>query len=193
MRIGYTELESKVRARLKESRFIHSRGVAETAAMLASRFGMSAEDARYAGIYHDAYRYCCTAETLSICRDAGICVFPEEERDPMLLHGALAAIHFPLDAEGEVDPALILAVRHHTLGSIGMGRLGALIYIADYIEPGRKHLGAEERERILSRPDPEGMVIEIMDMQRGYFESKGIEEAGVSKELYSFLMDGGRL
>ena len=66
------------------------------------------------------------------------------------------------------------------------------MYIADYAEKGRKHLDDEERSRILSLQTLEAMVMHIMDMQRAYFESKGMKEAGVSEELYSFLENGGR-
>ena len=70
---------------------------------------------------------------------------------------------------------------------------GAVVYIADYAEKGRKHLDDEERRAILSCGSLEEMVIMIMDMQRPYFQSKGIREAGVSVELYDFLKAGGRL
>lgn len=192
MSMIYTELEAFVRARLPERRFIHSLGVVEMSRSLAERFGLSVLDASAIGIYHDAYRYDCDGSTASYCRSRGIEVFPEEERDPMLLHGALAAAHFDEDAGG-VPGFWKTAVRHHTLGHREMGPYGAVVYIADYAEKGRKHLGDEERRAILSCGSLEEMVIMIMDMQRPYFQSKGIREAGVSVELYDFLKAGGRL
>ena len=192
MSISYTELYDKVKSMVKSSRFAHSEGVADTAYMLARRFGVDAEAAKYCGIYHDAYRYSCDESTVSFCLEKGWKVFPEEEKDPMLLHGALAAIHFPEDADG-VPHSYQLAVRHHTLGAIEMGRLGGIIYIADYIEPGRKYLNYEERGKILGSDTLEGMIISIMDMQRSYFDKEGIKEAEVSLELYDFLKNGGRL
>ena len=192
MSISYTELYDKVKSSLKPSRFVHSEGVADTSYMLAKRFGIDPEAARYCGIYHDFYRYSCDESTLAFCKESGWTVFPEEEKDPMLLHGLLAAIHFPEDANG-VPRSYQLAVRHHTLGSVEMGRLGAILYIADYIEPGRKYLNYEDRGKILASTTIEGMIILIMDMQREYFSEKGIEEAKVSSELYEFLKKGGKL
>ena len=191
MSMDYTGLESFVRSRLPEKRYNHSLGVVEMSRELAKRFSLSVTDASCIGIYHDAYRYDCDESTASCCRAHGIEVFPEEEKDPMLLHGALAAVHFDEDAGG-VPSFWKTAVRHHTLGHAAMGRYGAVVYIADYAERGRKHLGDAERHRILSCPTLEEMVIMIMDMQRPYFESKGIKEAAVSVELYCFLKDGGR-
>ena len=192
MSISYTELYDKVKTMKKPSRFTHSEGVADTAYMLARRFGVDADAARYCGIYHDAYRYSPDDTTASFCIEKGWKIYPEEEANPMLLHGVLAAIHFPEDAGG-VPVSYQLAVRHHTLGAIEMGRLGGVIYIADYIEPGRKHLDYEERGRILESATLEDMIISIMDMQRIYFEKEGIKEAAVSTELYDYLKSGGQL
>ena len=97
-RISYTELSDKVERMIKKSRFIHSQGVASVSASLCTRFSLDPDDGRYVGIYHDAYRYSCNEETPLFCRENGIEVFPEEEEEPMLLHGALASIHFPSDA-----------------------------------------------------------------------------------------------
>ena len=65
MSIGYTELEAKVRAMIKPKRFIHSEGVAAVSAELAERFALNVQDARYIGIYHDAYRYLISAEAMA--------------------------------------------------------------------------------------------------------------------------------
>ena len=192
MLISYTDLYDLVKSRIKSSRFEHSVGVAETAKSLAERFNVNTMDALYCGIYHDAYRYSADESAIEFCIKSGWSVLPEERMFPDLLHGTLAAIHFPEDA-GDVPFSYQLAVRHHTLGSVDMGRLGALIYIADYIEPGRKHLTDDDRRIILSNPTLESMIISIMDMQREYFISKGIKEAEVSKELYDFCARGGKL
>ena len=193
MSINYTSLEAKVQRMIKPSRFQHSLGVAEVSSMLASRFGLDTGAAEYIGIYHDAYRYSADGNSVRICREHGIDVFPEEELNPMLLHGALAAVHFDEDAEGEVPGYYKTAVRHHTLGSKDMGPYGAVVYIADYTEPGRKHLTDDDRERIFSCQTLEDMIIMIMDMQRKYFRREGIAGAGVSTALYSFIKDGGKL
>ena len=193
MRISYTELENKVRSMIKEKRFIHSLGVVSVSRMLAERYGLSSSDAAYIAIYHDAYRYSCDDTTAAYCRENGIEVFPEEENEPMLLHGALSAIHFPEDAEGPVPDFFCTAVRHHTLGHKTMGKYGAVLYIADYIEPGRKHLDDDDRQHILSGERLEDMIITIMDMQQSYFDREGMKSAAVSLELYDYIKAGGEL
>lgn len=178
---------------IKPARFIHSLGVAGTAAVLASRFGVSVEDALLAGIYHDAYRYSANEESVHLIEDAGFVLDDAERREPMLLHGALAALNFERDAEEEIDDALKDAVRFHTLGSPRMGRLGGIVYIADYMEPGRRHLTDSDRREILSCSTIEDMVLDIISREKPYLESSGDGLAEVTKELYSFLGNGGKL
>lgn len=50
-----------------------------------------------------------------------------------ILHGPAAAERL----SGEADPELCDAVRYHTLGYAGFGRLGKALYLADFLEPGR--------------------------------------------------------
>ena len=191
MSISYIELYDFVKRKLKESRFIHSVGVAETAAELAVRFSADSESARYVGIYHDAYRYDADVNTAAMLEQNGMKLYPEEVQTPMLLHGPLAAFHMREDCGDDIPDSYIIAVRHHTLGSKDMGRLGAILYISDYIEPGRKHLNADDRSYILAPDSLEEITIRIMDMQNSYFKREGIKSAGVSEELYSYLKNGG--
>ncbi|MEP6621425.1 MAG: hypothetical protein ABJE47_19015 [bacterium] len=58
-----------------------------------------------------------------------------------MLHGPAAAER--LRAEGEDRVELLEAIRHHTVGSSEWGRLGRALYMADYLEPGRKFSRAD--------------------------------------------------
>ncbi len=189
--MDYIKLRDKVASRVKSSRFIHSLGVAETSALLASRFSLDVNDALCCGIYHDAYRYSDGEECIALLEKSGFIIEDEERREPMLLHGALAALYFDEDAGEEVPESLKRAVRWHTLGSPDMGKLGALIYIADYMEPGRKHLSEEERRKILLSSSLEEMTALIIEEQRPYLESTGAGLAGITERLYTFIKDGG--
>lgn len=58
-----------------------------------------------------------------------------------VLHGPAAAIR--LAAEGEVRGEVLDAVRWHTLGSAAWGRPGRALFMADFLEPGRKFMASE--------------------------------------------------
>lgn len=52
-------------------------------------------------------------------------------------HGPLAADR--LEREGERDRGVLDAVRYHSLGYAGWDDVGKMLYLADYLEPGRTH------------------------------------------------------
>lgn len=189
----YTKLNAFVKAKLKPSRYTHSLGVMEMALNLASRFGIDEEKARISAIYHDAYRYEGDESSIQLVEKCGYVVCPEERENPMLLHGALAAVHFDEDTLSKIPSDMKVAVRHHTLGHVSMGRLGAVIYIADYGEKGRKHVTDKERKKIMSKDTLEDMVLYILEKSRAHLAETGKKEAGVTKELYDFLKEGGKL
>jgi HD superfamily phosphohydrolase YqeK len=108
--------------------------VARVAALMrewAEALGLAANDvARWtaAGTLHDALR---DADRDELRRDV-----PPEFRG---LHDAL--LHGPAAAErlrSEADEEMLDAIRYHTLGYAGFGRLGRALYLADFMEPGRR-------------------------------------------------------
>ena len=52
-----------------------------------------------------------------------------------LAHGPMAADRAARD--GETDPGVLDAVRYHSLGSARWDDVGRMLYLADYLEPGR--------------------------------------------------------
>ena len=57
-----------------------------------------------------------------------------------LAHGPAAADRAA--ADGERDRGVLDAVRHHTLGYAGWDDVGRMLYLADFLEPGREAAGA---------------------------------------------------
>jgi 2-amino-4-hydroxy-6-hydroxymethyldihydropteridine diphosphokinase len=58
-----------------------------------------------------------------------------------LLHGPAAAVRLVRD--GETRASVLDAVRWHTTGSPRWGRTGRALFMADFLEPGRRFMGAE--------------------------------------------------
>lgn len=63
-------------------------------------------------------------------------------------HGAAAADRAARD--GETDRGVLDAVRYHSSGYAGWDDVGKMLYLADYLEPGRKR-NAEQRARLAAR------------------------------------------
>jgi 2-amino-4-hydroxy-6-hydroxymethyldihydropteridine diphosphokinase len=87
-----------------------------------------------AGRYHDALRDAPESELRRLAGD-----LPEYTLD--MLHGPAAANRLCADGEDRMD--LLDAIRLHTVGSARWDRLGKALYMADYLEPGRKFSRAD--------------------------------------------------
>jgi 2-amino-4-hydroxy-6-hydroxymethyldihydropteridine diphosphokinase len=98
---------------------------------------LTREDARAwhdAGRFHDALRDAPEQQLRALAGDpAG---YTTE-----MLHGPAAAAR--LAADGETRQDLLDAIRYHTVGNASWGRLGRALYMADYLEPGRKFSRAD--------------------------------------------------
>lgn len=187
----FTELKAWLGNRLPEKRYLHTLSVADVALSLAKRFSLDENDVLRSALYHDAYRYIEHDKAIKELRARGFFIYKEEEENEKLIHAPYAAMKMADDLE-EAPSVCVTAVRFHTLGSVLMGKIGAAVYIADYAEPRRKHLTDEDREKIFSLPTLEDMVKYIIEEQNAYFKEKGIKNAEVTNELYSFLTRGGR-
>jgi HD superfamily phosphohydrolase YqeK len=83
-----------------------------------------------AGVLHDALRDATEADLRKITGD---------DRSPTgLLHGPAAARM--LERNGETRAELLDAVRYHTVGNEKWGIVGRALFMADFLEPGRKFM-----------------------------------------------------
>lgn len=135
-----------VKKQLTEHRYQHTIGVMETAIILANLYGADEKKAELAAIFHDYAKFRPKDEMKQI--------IVEQKMDPHLLQYNSELWHAPVGAylvqtEAEVlDIDILNAIRFHTSGRPGMSLLEKIIYLADYIEPGRHFPGVEEVRKI---------------------------------------------
>jgi predicted HD superfamily hydrolase involved in NAD metabolism len=161
-----------LRSQLTPDRLEHSLAVAALAGELAEQYGADVGHAHLAGLVHDAAR-CFNAERLlKMASDFGIVVSSLEKSAPVaLLHGPVAAAWLP--EETGLDDALILhAIAVHTTGCPGMNLLDRIIYLADYIEPGRPYAGSA-RAREAARSSLTDALRIAFDESLNYLMSTG--------------------
>ncbi len=102
----------------------------------ASALHLDAEEAerwRTAGLLHDALRDAPESLLREIMRDSEL---PAE-----LLHGPAAAERARQDGERRED--VLDAISYHTVGCARWARTGQALYMADFLEPGRRFLLSE--------------------------------------------------
>lgn len=131
-----------VKEQLTEHRYQHTLGVMETAILLARQYGADEQKAELAAIFHDYAKFRPKDEMRAIIADQG---FPQDllEFNAELWHAPVGAYLVEKEA-GITDGEILAAIRYHTSGRIGMTLLEKIIYLADYIEPGRHFPGVDE-------------------------------------------------
>lgn len=122
---------------LAAERFRHTLGVVAWAEDLAERHGLELERVRLAAMAHDLAKEIPLSHQLYLAKKWGLLRYPEDEMNPDVLHGPLAAFWLKYSG-GIADEEVLAAIANHTLGVPGMGRLEMLIYSADLTEPNRR-------------------------------------------------------
>lgn len=159
--MNYQEMKKKLKKALDKERYEHTKGVMYTAASMAMAHGSSIEQAMVAGLLHDCAKCIPNNEKLALCDKHHILVTPPEAENPSLLHAKLGA----LLAESEYDitnPEILHAIKVHTTGEPDMSVLDKIIFIADYIEPGRDKAPNLTKVRQLAFKDLNACMAQIL-------------------------------
>ena len=168
----YDEMKELLKNSLKKSRYIHSVGVADTAAFLAERFGVSVEKARIAGLLHDCAREFPNEEMEHEADKRGISYGPIEKTMPLLLHGYIGALLISEKYQVN-DSEISQAIYRHTVGGEKMTKLDKIIYFADMIEPSRKYPGLEELRRLSREASLDEMLLAGLSQSILFVTKKG--------------------
>lgn len=137
------ELLSKVKEQMTDHRFIHTLGVASTAVALAERFGADIRKAELAGLLHDFCKFWDKGRMRDIIEKEP--AIPNEllGYDKELWHAPVGAMVVRQEL-GIKDQEILDAISYHTSGRPGMSKLEKILWLADYIEPGRQFPGVDE-------------------------------------------------
>ena len=166
--IALTKLRKKVKEHLDKERYQHTLGVMYTAASLAMCHGADLSQAMYAGLLHDCAKCIPNDQKLNLCRKFQLNVSEIEERNPGLLHAKLGAA-LTWNKYGIKDEQICHSIEVHTTGCPEMNLLDQIIYIADYIEPGRCEAPRLDQIRKLAYQDLDLCMYYILEDSLSYF------------------------
>ena len=159
--MNYSEIKKKLKKSQDKERYEHTKGVMYTAGCLAMAHGYYLEKAMLAGLLHDCAKCIPNDEKLALCKEHNILVSPVEAENPFLLHAKLGA--FLAESEYNItDPDVLHAIKVHTTGEPDMNILDKIIFIADYIEPGRNKAPNLEKVRKLAFHDLNACIAQIL-------------------------------
>lgn len=160
----------RVQAEMPERRWRHTEGVMATAVSLSRRFGEDPGRAELASILHDVAKFWAVDRQAGVIRDNGL--QPDVlQYDKELWHAVVGAWVAEHDF-GVTDSGVLDAIRYHTSGRRGMTKLEKIVWLADYIEPGRDFPGVDDI-RALSEESLEKAVLAGLDFTIGFLIAKG--------------------
>lgn len=140
------ELIAKVKEQVSEKRFKHILGVEQAALELARANDYELEKASVAALVHDYAKERSEAEFKALIVQTGL------EQDLLnwnnfIWHGVVGAEIIKKELK-ITDEEILNAVRRHTVGAKEMTTLDQIVYVADYIEPGRDFPGVGQARQL---------------------------------------------
>lgn len=179
------QLDSYLKSTLSDHRYQHSLSTAQTCRKLAEEFGYDADLAYFIGLVHDVAREYSKEELAEWAARDGSPVREMDLASPVLLHGRAGA-EVLREKFGIDDPIILDAIRVHTTGAPGMTSQGKILFVADYIEPKRKHITPEFLKSI-ENLDLDGKVYGVLMGTLNHLADKGKavapEALALKKEL----------
>lgn len=181
--MGYKikELEVKMKEILPSKRYRHALGVEYTAACLAMRYGADLVQAQTAGILHDCAKPIEDSEMLRQCKKYQIPVSAMEQKLPYLLHGKLGA-YYAKQCYGIDNAEILSAITYHTTGKSEMSLLEKIIFLADYMEPGRKEVPGLANVRSLAFCRLDEAVYQTLKNTLSYLSSGSSNSSNMNSE-----------
>ncbi|SHE62886.1 bis(5'-nucleosyl)-tetraphosphatase (symmetrical) YqeK [Alkalibacter saccharofermentans] len=159
--MDYELLKLEVEKMMSDKRYRHSLGVVESAMELAQRYGCDMEKTMIAAILHDCAKSFSRKKMLDIIEKNDLDVDEITYYETQLMHGPVGS--FVAKSKFGVDDEEILsAIRYHTTGKKSMTMLEKIIYLADFVEPGRKYHGVEQLRK-LAMADLDKAMIQAFD------------------------------
>ena len=170
---------------LEEKRYEHTLGVAYTAAALAMRYGQNVHKAQTAGLLHDCAKNLTNEKRVDICRKNNIPINAAEEENPFLLHAKVGS-YLAQKKYGISDREILDAITYHTTGRPDMTVMDKIIYIADYIEPGRSQAPGLPEVRRLAFTDLDDCLFRILGDTLDYLTASKMEIDEATRQTYDY-------
>ncbi len=165
------KLRKMMEKELSAKRYEHTLSVAYTAASLAMVHGADPDRALIAGMLHDCAKCLSNKKLISICEKNDLPISETERQNPAALLHAKAGSFLAGVKYGVEDEDILNAIRYHTTGRPGMSSLEKILYIADYIEPGRKHASNLGLIRRMAYRDLDETLLKILEDTLSYLHS----------------------
>ena len=178
------ELESE----LGYGRFVHTMYVSCTASNLAMRHGADLAKAELAGLLHDCAKCMNLGQMLKMCAKADVQLSEIEKKSVALLHSKAGAV-LAADKYGISDEDILNSIRYHTTGRPGMSLLEKIIFVSDYIEPGRESAPNLPLVRKLAYENMDDCVLQILEDTLRYLKTTDSEVDPMTQKTFEYYRE----
>lgn len=186
--VNWKKLRKQIKKAQTSNRYEHTLGVEYTAAALAMRYGADMEKAQLAGLLHDCAKCLSNDELLEYCEKHHIPVTAPERKSPFLLHGKVGG--YLAEKKYKInDSDVISAIVCHTTGKPNMNLLEKIVFIADYIEPGRKRAEGLNELRKLAFIDLDEALMQILGNTLDYLKKNDYNIDPHTEETWKYYRD----
>lgn len=181
-------MKKELKLHLDSDRYEHTLGVMYTAAALAMCHGEDIGKAMTAGLLHDCAKGIPNSKKIKLCEKYEIEVTGSEKENPELLHAKLGA-YMAVHKYHVSDEAIAQAITSHTTGRPGMTLLEKIIYIADFIEPGRKEIPKLDEIRKMSFQNIDQALFTILENSLAYLRTRDKVIDPITEKTYLYYKD----
>jgi len=169
---------NKVKSLLSKKRYKHTLGVLKVSLILARKYKVNQKKIFYAAILHDI------AKDIKISKQKKIIEKLKDKevkkiRD--IWHGFVGEI-LAKKIFGIKDKNILNAIKYHSTGNLMMGNIEKIIFVADYIEPGRHYSSSVSiRKKIKNNITLDELMFLILEKKLIYLirEKKIIYESSI--------------
>jgi len=190
MQYDFIQMQKHLNEVQKESRYMHTLGVAYTCANLAMCYGEDMIQAYVAGLLHDCAKHMSSQQLIDFCIERNVEISDAQKEMPFLLHGKVGSF-IAKDVYGVDDEAILSSIEWHTTGRPNMSMLEKIVFVADYIEPHRDKAPNLKWIRKISFENIDKSVCIISKQILDYLKDQVIDEATLKTyNFYRTLVDG---
>lgn len=181
-------IKKKVKRKVSKKRYQHILGVAYTAAALAMRYEEDILKAQIAGVLHDCAKGIRGDKMVELCDHYHITISDVERKNTELLHAKLGGF-LAMKRYHIQDKEIIGAILAHTTGHPNMTTLEKIIFIADYIEPGRYKQKNLKMIRYEAFRDLDACLLMILRDTLEYLQETGTEIDPMTQQTYEYYTE----
>lgn len=182
-----TELEKKIKKKQDEARYEHTLGVMYTAASLAMKHEVDLEQALIAGLLHDCAKCYPDEKKFELCKKYNVKLTKFEKENTSLIHAKLGSV-MAKEKYGIDDEEILHSILTHTTGAPDMNALDKIIFIADYIEPGRDKANRLSEIRKTAFESLDKALIMILEDTLGYLKKSNKLIDTMTEQTYNYYI-----